>query len=222
MEKNERKLVRKILDAVGNALLASLLITLAIVVVIWLAGFIQSKWVGNWQPLLDVQLIVSIWVAELPLAYFVKYILGERVDRPVLRVLYQPPKELKLQPNYGASYYEITVHNEGAVTAEECDVLLSIPTQGDFEMCWLPERKQPVDVRPDRKQTTQILRVIPLDHLIELPTKEGWNGSHRQTLTLQEYRGTISIGAKNCRPAKQNLHIRYDAEADRVIVSLPS
>lgn len=167
----EQSILKMLAKWLSNALVASLFLTLMIIFVILVSGFLKSDWVGTWKPILDPQLIVSIWVAELPLAYFVKYILGERVDRPVLEIL-DLLDERTGQFGYDPTYYGITVWNKGATIAEDCDLSIDISGLQELSIAWQPTRNQPVDIRPDRKQKTEILRAVPLESISRYQMKE--------------------------------------------------
>lgn len=208
MEKTKQSWQQTLWDWCGNALGASILITAFILAVIWLGGFLRSDWVGAWKPILDPQLIFSVWVAELPIAYFVKYILGERIDRPVLRIL-DAIDIRRGQSQVEPVYYGVTVLNNGDIVAEDCDVWINVTDISDFPISWQPTRPGPVNIRPERKETTQICRVVPLERVLEFPSDNGWN-SAKPRLPFAPYRIVISIGATNCKPAKREFKITFN------------
>lgn len=217
MEKTDKQSIRqRVGNWLSSGIIASIILTTMILVIILVGNFLQSDWVGHYKPILDPELVVSIWIAELPLAYFVKYILGERVDRPVLKIL----DELRLpsvQSEFDPTYYEVTVWNNGATMAEKCDVSINIQAT-EFDLTWQPSRTEPVNIRPDRKKTTQIFRSVPLEHTLEFPTEKDWNGPKK--LAFADYRGTISIGAENCKPAKREFTVSFDKDHNKVTVRL--
>jgi len=199
-----------------NILLAlSALLVLGTVVVI---GFLRSDWVGAWKPILDPQLILLIWVAELPIAYFMKYLLGKRVDRPVLEILDRLSVRSG-QSEVEPTYYGVTVWNKGETMAEDCDVWVNIMGVQEFPVSWQPTRSEPVNIRPDRKETTETFRAVPLERTLEFPSDKGWN-LPRPKLPFNAYQGTISIGAENCKPAEHAFKITFDETGNRLAVRL--
>ena len=213
----EQSILKMLAKWLSNALVASLFLTLMIIFVILVSGFLKSDWVGTWKPILDPQLIVSIWVAELPLAYFVKYILGERVDRPVLEIL-DLLDERTGQFGYDPTYYGITVWNKGATIAEDCDLSIDISGLQELSIAWQPTRNQPVDIRPDRKQKTEILRAVPLESILEVPNERDWNAPRK--FPYANYRGRVCVGAKNCKPAKREFEAKFDKDHNRIDIRL--
>lgn len=217
-EKGLPSKLQTVLDWLANAfsvLLISAIVTLGL---IWVIGFLASDWVGAWKPILDPQLIVSIWVAELPLAYFVKYILGERVDRPVLKILDEPNVRIG-QSELEPTYFGVTVWNKGDTMAQDCDVSVSISGLPEFAISWQPTRTEPVNIRPDRKEMTEILRAVLLESSLEFPSEKGWS-LPKMKLVFKDYQGIVSIGATNCKPAKSEFKILFDEKANKVGIKL--
>src|SRR5208337_3822510 len=97
------------------------------------------------------------------------------------------------------TYYETTVWNKGELMAEDCDMRIDLDGQ-EFELFWQPQHQSRLDIRPDRKQKSDVFRIVPLERNVELPIAENWDQSKK--LGLGKYTGTVSIGAKNCKPAK--------------------
>lgn len=217
MENGKNSIWQRVANFFNNALYVSVILTAVIFVILAVSSFLRSDWVGNWKPILDVQLIVSIWVAELPLAYFVKYILGERVDRPVLRIL-DGLTVRSGQSQVEPTYYGVTVQNIGDIMAEDCDILVNVTGVSEFPIPWQPKRDQPMNIRPDRKQAAEILRVVPLERTLEFPGDEGWNPP-KAKLPFSPYKGVISIGATNCKPAQHEFKITLN-EKETAFVKL--
>jgi hypothetical protein len=216
MEKPKRSVLQRFFDIVSSLIVSVLLIAILSLVVIEVLQFLASDWVASWKPILDPQLVVSIWVAELPLAYFINRILGERVDRPVLEIIRLNSRlgENEREP----AYYGVTAWNKGQVMAEDCDISVTFDGLGEFELSWQPPREGEVNIRPDRNQKFEVLRIVPLERNLELPIRKEWGQSYK--LGLGNYTGTISIGARNCRPAKRRFRITFDTERDKVNIRL--
>lgn len=218
MANGEKSLRQRITNFFNNALYVSLVLTFSIFILLAVFSFLRSDWVGNWKPILDIQLIVSIWVAELPIAYFVKYILGERVDRPVLSILDEPIRRIG-QSELEPTYFGVTVWNKGDIIAQDCDVAVAISGSPEFAISWQPARTEAVNIRPDRRAMTEILRIMPLERTLEFPSDKGWDLPKMQ-LAFKDYEGVVSIGAANCKPAKHDFKIAFDEKTNKVDIKL--
>jgi len=214
MEEEGQKPKRKLLDRISSTIALFLLLALLTVIALGVLNFLESAWVSPWKPILDPQTVASVLVAELPLAYFVKRILGEHTDRPVLEVVELNPRPAgEREPRY----YVVTVRNKGEVMAENCDITVTLAGV-EYDLCWQPPRADKVNIRPERKQQSEIFRLVPLERNLELPIAKDWSQSRKYG--FGSYSGTISIGAENCRPAKRRFRVTFSESKDTIKIVL--
>jgi hypothetical protein len=175
------------------------------------------------RALLNPQEVISWWVAEVPLAVLLRYIFGESIpDRPDLRIR---GKEVTSDRCFCA-----VVTNRGRSTAEVCRARLAITDWHDndllenksgelekagyhrtltFKLKWPTE---PPELRPDDDDVKIEMFRIRSDEkgieFMEFPKDNGWDQiAAKLAITKSSYTGTITVGAKNTRPAIGHFNI---------------
>jgi len=178
--------------------------------------------------LLDIPTLITLWVAEVPLAWFLTNVLrlGEP-DRPELIIEEKMPSETL----DGATYYRVVVLNKGRIAAESCLAKLSIEDKTDnaaetklpseLGLHWFNRETNEVTIRPDDKEQCDVLKVTKLgdSHSLhfEIPHDKDWIPMAPKT-----YNGSIKVSALNCKSALAEIKIGYNQKKQLVTIVLNS
>jgi hypothetical protein len=183
-----------------------------IILIAFVFQLYSTGWITPIKPLIDPSLIISLWLAEVPLALFLSRILGEgSQDRPKLA--------LDKATRNTANFVSVLVRNKGQLSANECEARLHIRKLMDAEeFARLHWTNDAVRIRPDESEPLQLMQIssegqsitriqLPLDNGLELPL------SMKETRT---YRGTIKITAANCKAANRSFKLTVKAQKGRI------
>jgi hypothetical protein len=176
---------------------------------------------------IEWQLLYTLWVAEVPIAVLLRYLLGEGThDRPKLRIERSIARE-----EGGMKYGVLEVRNTGEVTAESCRATLTMRnvTASDLlkpdaqtlvdagnwpleelVLPWVNASEEP-SIRPDDRAFVDFMRAVADNGQVffELPSKDGWK-KPLCALRIRSYQGIIKVGAEKGRPAKGRLGVSHN------------
>jgi len=227
-----RKRVKRYSRQLGNALMALYFLTAAGFVILIIFNFgLQAK-------IIDFPLFVTLWVAEVPIAVFLRYILNEsRRDRPQLIFA-----DECTYTKDNANHHGIKVTNEGDVGAQSCEARLALKisqdnvddlqgaiiTKQNFHrirdemLCWKTgdgDTDGEVSIKAGHHGFLEILRMLgrtdDLPLAIEIPSAKGW-APPLVRLKPRSYEGSVRILSMNSRPVSLEFDILYD-EKDRAV-----
>jgi hypothetical protein len=173
-------------------------------------------------------LLFTLWVAEVPIAVFLRYILGEGVqDRPHLT--------LESKKSTNADCYNVELKNAGEKIAEDCQASITLKklTQEDlaetvgfetlvnrlnFHSIESVRIPCPQSIRPDDTSMLELVRVVRSDdnlHLLrlELPSEKGWNPI-LCALQPGNYKIGLKAGASVGKPAKVTITVKFNRKKD--------
>ena len=193
---------------------------------------------GLQAKIIDFPLFVTLWVAEVPIAVFLRYILNEsRHDRPQLIFA-----DERTYAKDGADHHGIRVTNEGDVGAQSCEARLALKiSQDDVDdlqgaiitkqnfrrirddmLCWKTwdgDSDGEFSIKAGHYGFLEILRLLgrkddlPLG--IEIPSAKGW--AHPLVrLKPRSYEGSIKVLCMNSRSVSLEFDILYD-EKDKSV-----
>jgi hypothetical protein len=185
----------------------------------------------NWgvrTDIIDFKLFVTLWVAEVPIAVFLRYILTEgRHDKPILDFA---EKEDKYEKE-GVLHHGLLVMNRGEVGAQSCeghltlnanaDDVLDTPgaivTKQDFlairdeRMCWKTGDVE-LSIKPGKHEFLEVVSLRkPTEGSelgLEVPSAKG-QYAPLVALKAKDYVGSVRILSMNSRPLPLEFDILY-------------
>lgn len=212
--KNIGRVLKSLLETLLMFLVATFFPFALIVSVAWVVQLYTTGWIAPVKPLIDPSLIVSLWLAEVPLALFLSRILGEGAqDRPRLVL-----GEARGKP---VGFVSVLVRNKGQLSANECEARIGFRELMDDDeltrLQWANDVPS-VQIRPDECQVLDLVRISRKDQSItrmQLPSDKGLE----LPLSLkkkQVYRGTIKITAANCKAANRDFKLRVNTQTGKI------
>jgi hypothetical protein len=211
-----------------------------ILVVALLLELYSTGWIAPMKPLFDPELIVSLWVAEVPIAIFLRYLLGEgRQDKPNLVIERKRPTK-QVDESGLQDTFAIQVKNTGEVSAEECQATITLKDMmtdnfdDTYEQPTLVSRDNfqsiedvaipcPARIRPDGRAPVQFIRAVRESSThrllrLEVPSEKGWNPI-LCALRPRNYRGVVKVGASKGKPTKSPISVLYNRKKDRLRIT---
>lgn len=232
-----RRIYERVYRLLGRARLTHVLrayMALAFYFYLSIAGIFLLFGLLHWG-FIDTKLFVTLWVAEVPIAVFLRYILSEgRAYMPKLGFI-EGEDTCK---RGSALHHRLAVINRGQGGAESCEGRLTldiksenivdlsnaiITTQSfrpieDDKLCWATGDAE-VSIKAERREFLEVLRVMePVDDLpwrLEIPSEKGW-GHPLVGIKFKEYTGSVRIFSMNSRSASLEFDILCD-EKDRTV-----
>jgi hypothetical protein len=224
-----RFLVRKRLKNISRGFLRAVFYVYVFSAIVVL-GYLSLTY-GSQLNLLDLKLFLTLWVAEVPIAVLLRYMLGEgRRGRPRLGFGFAE----NTRESDNVVYHELVVTNEGEHGAQDCEALLELKIERDDvidlpnavitkktfrqieldNLYWQDEGAE-FSIKANDYSTLEVLRLVKESGSrpprLEIPSGKGWK-KPLVGLKVHDYTGSVNLVSMNCHHHRLEFDILFNAK----------